>query len=134
MKNHTWTRSMDVYWRIFFAQIQEKSWPRIQQILEFRKTGGGSMYHFRFFSKNLPICSFSRFAHFSQTSKYGAIAHLHGTHHTSAHLNKIMKIGANTDLARLFYTIIIFSFPHFAVWKNSYVADSKLGKNADFGI
>ena len=90
------------------------------------------MYHFRFFSKNLPICSFSRFAHFSQTSKYGAIAHLHGTQYTSAHFNKIIKIGANTDLARLFYTFIIYSFSHFAVRKNSYVADSKLGKKCRF--
>ena len=29
---------MDAYLRIFFAQIQEKSWPRIQQILELRET------------------------------------------------------------------------------------------------
>ena len=92
------------------------------------------MYHFRFFSKNLPICSFSRFAHFSQSSKYGAIAHLHGIHYTSAHLNKIIKIGANTDLARLFYAFIIFSSFHFAVTKNTYVADSKLGKKCRFWI
>ena len=61
-----------------------------------------------FFSKNLPICSFSRFAHFSQSSKYGAIAHLHEIHYTSAHLNIIIKIGANTDLERLFYTGWVF--------------------------
>ena len=36
---HLWQGCiMDAYLRIFFAQVQEKTWPRIQQILKLRET------------------------------------------------------------------------------------------------